>query len=683
MKKTSVILILLIILNSFLPLKAYYQMNNSDEIYSNTIESSKWQIDESTSISDLNCITYFKNKLYVAAGANGVIRTSSDSSNWTTNSEVQNNFHTNFWDIACTDEKIVVAGEKGTILCSDDGMDWTASRPVTEYNIRKVICSRKTFLALTDKPGEILVSEDGSDWKVLNISKNRINDVLWNGIVFAAVGDNGGIYTSNNGVQWKEKLQKNSPSLKKIAWNGKMFLAFGTVPDKENTDYISGLYSATSKDGNTWSINPIRVQRKADLKANYFCSNPTIICTKNEFVITVLESSIIRLPDNYVSTFTSKDGKKWSYSSFLKTDCSPTFHTLWDGKSIALAINNLDRYGNYSGTDFLKSGDGIKWEQAYKLNGNNFNTKINDILFENGKFTAVGNTGKILCSEDFSRWEESKGIHIPALWDGKRFISIDKNNNIFTSVDGLAWKKEYRYNDSLQINYLTWTGKEYIALCGYSLLTSNDLKNWKAAGPKFDNELNNAVGIVNVFATDGIKFIISGATGTAVSKDKKTWTTKKFKPSQLYQSIIIGKSNYLALNKYGRLETSKDGLNWEKVNIKGLEGSIKDIAYTGEKFISSGTGGAVFLSADGTNWTKADSTVTANLLNVCWTGKEFYSVGNGTVISSNDGEKWVQEYIPHKYGLTFPDYQVPVIASGNDLILIYLQDKIIYKRSGG
>lgn len=676
MKKIAGILTLLILINSVIPIKAYYESGTSGE-------ASKWQIDESISSSDLNCITYFKNKLYISAGSNGVIRTSSDSSNWVTNSEVQNNYPVNLYDIACSEEKIVIAGEKGTILCSENGSTWTASRPVTKYNIRKVICGGKTFLALTDKPGELLVWDAVSDWKVLNISKNKINDIIWNGNVFAAVGDKGGIYTSNNGVQWKEKLQKNSPSLKKIAWNGKMFLAFGTFPDKENTDYISGLCSATSKNGNDWSINPINVQRKADLKVNYFCSNPNIICTEKEFVITVLESSLMRLPDNYVSTYISKDGKKWSYSSFLKTDCSPGLHTLWDGKNIILAVNNIDRYQNYYSTDFLMSRDGSKWEQAYKLDGNNLDTKINDILYENGKFTAAGNSGKILSSEDFTRWEESKVIHIPALWDGKSFISIDKNNNIFASPDGLTWKKVYQYNASMQLSYLSWTGKEYIALCGYSVMTSKDLKSWKEAGPRFDNELYNSVGIINVFATDGTRFIISGATGTAVSKDKKTWTAKRFKPTQLYQSIIIGKNNYLALNKYGRLEISKDGLNWEKVNIKALEGSIKAMVYNGEKYISAGSDGAVFYSEDGTNWTKADSTVTANLLNAYWTGKEFYAAGNGRVISSSDGENWVQENIPGKYGLTFPDYQVPVIASGNNLILIYLQDKIIYRRSNG
>jgi hypothetical protein len=55
-----------------------------------------------------------------------------------------------------------------------------------------------------------------------------LNDVLWNGSRFVAVGDGGVSYASPDGVSWQKGTSATPEVLYGVAWNGASFTAVGT-----------------------------------------------------------------------------------------------------------------------------------------------------------------------------------------------------------------------------------------------------------------------------------------------------------------------------------------------------------------------------------------------------------------------------------------------------------------------
>ena len=55
-----------------------------------------------------------------------------------------------------------------------------------------------------------------------------MNDVLWNGSEFLAVGDGGVALSSADGVSWRQADTGTTETLYGVAWNGSQFTAVGT-----------------------------------------------------------------------------------------------------------------------------------------------------------------------------------------------------------------------------------------------------------------------------------------------------------------------------------------------------------------------------------------------------------------------------------------------------------------------
>ena len=650
------ILSLLILINVFVPV-------NAEQSTVSTSDNTKWQVNRN--VSDLNRISCFKNKLYIAIGDYGTIRTSPDSLNWTLIDTVPASSTYKLNDIVCTNDQIIVVGDNGTILRSTDGSDWTIIKSVTSSTINKVIYGKNLFVAFTDSPGEILTSKNGTDWKASKIhSKNKIFDAVYNGKVFVTVGESGEICTSANGLDWKVQVIKKTPSFEKLLWNGKMFVTFGTTT-AATLGYTSGLYTATSRDGYTWSVKSINMgfvdKKYYDGYSGY---SPNIIWNGKTFVITLLGSYYGKSPCS-VSVFISKIGLEWKRSSFDYNTkgydydgiyCSSKL--VWDGNKFLFIGNTYYSQMTFTGPQIYTSKDGIVWKCIIdatcwnSLAADSGCSKVNDLIYNNGKIITVGYCGEIRSSKDGLNWDNMYNFHMPLNWNGKKFISVDNinlssiqtNKNpkyVYTSVGGLVWKEENQIDCNITFGNIYWTGKEYITFGPNYLSTSRDLITWD----KNTNSVCNDIGIINAFATDGTNYVVAGQNGTAVSKDMKNWVCKKAR--NYYKSIIIGGSSFVALNSGNDIDVSYDGLKWKRIKIKDYNNTIIKIIYAIDKFVGIGTTGDVWYSTDGAKWMKTNSTANFTLNDICWTGNEFIAVGIADIIiTSKDGIVWQQEESP-------------------------------------
>jgi len=671
----GIILSFLILINQFVPVKA-------EQTTVNTSDPSKWQIDKNVSSENLNSVSCFKNKLFITVGANGTIRTSSDGLTWLTNENILYNCSNELNDIVCTNDQIIVVGDKGTILRSTDGTDWSIIKPISSNSIKKIIYGKNIFIAFTDKNGETLTSKDGINWILGKISsKQQISDVVWNGKVFVTVGGSGEICTSINGLVWQVKLLKNKPNLAKIVWNGKMFVTFGTTDViTNNYIYTSGQYIATSKDGFSWSIKTIKTKFiQKDSEEIDICGCQNIIWNGKSFVIILFEQTgYAPINDGDIITYISNNGLDWKRNT-TNLGCNSII-TVWTGSELIAACNYWARPGYYYGQTIYISKDGINWDTV--LNENKDGSKASDIIFNNGRTIIVGDLGEISSSTDGLNWDKADSIHLPLLWNGKKFISVGvfggDTDNIYSSNDGLSWKKENKIKGDVWVDNLTWSGQEYITFDNTSISTSKDLIKWDKTKFKDTDKIYNDIGSIRALATDGSLYLLAGEKGTAISKDKKNWVSRK--AANFYKTIIIGKDNFVALNFYGQIDKSIDGLTWKRVKLKDSDGSINKIIYVGNQFIGVGSNGAILYSKDGSTWVKADSTVNKTLVDVCWTGKEFIAIGENVIVTSEDGLKWHQEVPPVNFYLAYiSSSHLRFMCANSEIAIIYCNGKYLYK----
>ncbi|RCX19413.1 hypothetical protein DFR58_103158 [Anaerobacterium chartisolvens] len=621
---------------------------NAEQAPIKSPESSIWQTGKiAASIESFSRVVCFKNKLYVAIAAGGKIKASVDGINWTENLNTSHEIPSELNDIICTNSQIVAVGHNGTFLRSTNGYDWNVVKPITTSSIEKIIVGKNLFLAFTDKQGEILTSSNGKNWKIQKTAlKQYVSDAVWNGKVFVAVGAKGEISTSKDGVAWQTKTLKNKPGFNKIVWNGKLFVASGTTyASTDEYDYTSGLYIATSRDGYNWGINTLMTKYlKKNSREIYICMCENIIWNGKSFILIVNEiTGQGPGPECRLITYSSLNGVKWQRTN--ANVGGDSLVTVWSGKAFVAAVNYFALPGYWYEYDIYYSSDGVKWKKAFQQS--RANHKINDIIYNNGKFVAVGDNGEAKCSTDGVNWIESEMIHTPQFWDGNKFISIDSETySIYSSKDGLEWKKENKSAEEIIRWGICWSGKEYVSFGpDFYLAASKDLVSWDKIKPAVMDSFYKNVGQINAFASDGSTYIIAGSDGTAVSSDMKSWVSRK--ELNYYKSIIIGSSNYLAINTYGQIDASPDGFRWKRIKIKDYNNSIIKIIYSNNKFIGIGSNGEVWYSKNGTDWAKAESHTNKALKDICWTGNEFIAAGDeGIIITSKDGVNWRQEESP-------------------------------------
>lgn len=185
----------------------------------------------------------------VAAGDGGVIRSSTDGITWTTRSvtEFASNmyFHASAWDgskfiLVGEDYNFTVSAWVGLVYTSPDGATWTQCyRGTTGSKQLYGVASSGSRAVAVGNNGAVLVSNDGISWStgtVSGITTQTLDGIAWNGSVFALVGyagSNGGavVFTSTDGSSWIDRSTgagvASWQDLRTIAWLNDRFVASG------------------------------------------------------------------------------------------------------------------------------------------------------------------------------------------------------------------------------------------------------------------------------------------------------------------------------------------------------------------------------------------------------------------------------------------------------------------------
>ena len=192
--------------------------------------------------------------IFIAITSNGVILTSSDGINWT--SQVSG-VSTSLNDIIYCNKLnlFIIVGNSGVILTSSDGINWTSQVSGVSTSLNGVCTNEESTVIIVGDSGVMLKSGDGSSWSSITSGTNtKLNKIAFSKILglygtFIVVGNNGLILKTNNAnySNWESISTEITDNIISIFFN-----------EYEQTFYIGygndapGGGVSISKDGDLW-----------------------------------------------------------------------------------------------------------------------------------------------------------------------------------------------------------------------------------------------------------------------------------------------------------------------------------------------------------------------------------------------------------------------------------------------
>ncbi|WP_058300648.1 leucine-rich repeat domain-containing protein [Gorillibacterium timonense] len=227
-------------------------------------------------------------------------------------------------------------------------------------------------------------------WKSATVGQTYpLRSVVWSGKDFFAVGDNGKMMSSTDGLKWTAVKSPTSATLLSVLYVKGTYYAAG-----------EGGVILSSKDRKTWTTLKTNVKKKI----NSLASNGTTL-------VAVGEEGLLLV---------SKDGVKWSQITALFP--GDNFDVAWGNGQFV--VTTASYYGNAKSAVILTSSDGVKWKTSTfpdGLTAHGMGTGLFGISYIGGLFVAVGSEGTVFLSEDAKQWTQQDVFTIDDWYDAVEF----------------------------------------------------------------------------------------------------------------------------------------------------------------------------------------------------------------------------------------------------------------------
>lgn len=580
----------------------------------------------------------------------------------------------------------------------------------------------------------VKISKDGVNWKEQPLGlelrakyTSEIYAVTYGTDAFVAVGSEGNILRSRDGIKW-ERMESglgqasyvSDKSLYSIVWDGKQYIAVGA----------NGLF-ITSKDGSRWNVTPyehVTGQKSNDpwnfydikvLDGKYYIvggsiwKSGAIIRSDNgkDWKVVLKNSediiqSIAYNGETLVASggsgmmFTSRDGLVWS----LNKERLPIiwgFDVIWNGSLFFLNAEGTLLQEGSSALRTFTSKDGQAWTELtqwqLKYTGGkaaSYPASLNGLLYDGKQMLALNERNEVMTTSSATNLRQWNSADANA-----KYQKMNASNLIYTgdkyfitpftfseglkvSEDGEHWtsiqeklQQQTGYN-KIFIDQIAWYGEEFVAIG----------KVW-GDGWEF-----------RAFRSpDGYTWSIEPLTVQNISADEYEWLS--IEKIELLGSKLLMVGNYYTVKNNQRqvptgfIATSTDGATWfmpskpfENIRLYSLAYGDGTYVLTGSKTETTGygsvsSGSLIYTSHDLTQWSAAYTNESYSVQPLHWNGKQFitsaFDSGTTKFLISADAKTWKVVSLPNK---TVPSPNEIAwngfyyIGVGNYGKLIYSQD---------
>lgn len=360
----------------------------------------------------------FGNNTFVAVGAKGTVRTSSDNgSSWDNGTSGNSNYY--FDEVAYEDSRFIAVGQSGRIYTSsDNGTTWSRSTwNGSTAGLTGVASGNNVSIAVSSS-NVIKSTDNASNW-TLKSSAVEVYDMAFGNRT--ASGEVATFGTITHGGDHDDGTYTS------VALSG------GSGSGAEATVVVSGddVTSVSITDGGTslYQIGDVLTIDNATIGGD---DNATIRVA----TVTVTSTVFIGVGGDGSVCYSTNDspqnhGEAWLCPSPIVSD-----KKLY---SIAYGNNKFIAVGQ-SGTVII-SDNGSGWATITS----NTSANLNSIAFGNDKFVGVGSNTVIVSTDNGTSFLETNTEHYlrDVTYGNGVFVAVGYNENIYTSTDGDTWTKVY------------------------------------------------------------------------------------------------------------------------------------------------------------------------------------------------------------------------------------------------
>lgn len=569
--------------------------------------------------------------------------------------------------------KFISIGTGGTIIDSPDGATWTTKTSGTANTLVDIVFNNSTSTVIAcGYSGTIVSTVDGNVWAVRTSGTanhlSAITRVTPSSYTYISVGSSGTIITSPDGITWTLRTSGTTNNIYDVIRTS-------------TPGYCLALHAygiVQSNDGSTWYKND-----------NFFDTT-----TGNNFSRIIINSFSTKL---FIIGGEHHIYKKNISEYYTKLDCVTT--------------QNNSIYGIvHDGNDFVGVGSAgqisiIDSNYDIKNADSGVKQKLNSIVYNNGKYVAVGACGTILLSYDKIIWNKIElPLNIPNIYASlnlnkirvfnNMYIAVGDNGLMITSFDGLTWKKistgttadlydiAFRSSTALYVivgsggiirtspNLVTWTTRAsgttntirsvyyngtifvYGADNGPIVRSSADAVTWTL-------RTSNAIGDVNDIIWNGSLFYLISEFSVVTSSNGTAWNQPISDLNALYTKCACSSGSKIVIGGNQKLlcYSNDSGSSWshKNINVSSLfdTNSFAESA-DGKTIVIVNSNGGIKTSTDGgktfLDVFENKTAVYNTLIDVVYDGTKYVGITSSNILYSTDLKKWI--WIPSPIGIT-------------------------------
>jgi len=522
----------------------------------------------------------------------------------------------------------VQVAERGQIFTSDD-LDLWLPRDSHLTNALQGVTIFGSRIVIVGEAGAVLYADDVTAFQAGSLADGPTSDwlvaVASAPTLLVAVGDNGAIYSSPNGVSWKRQNSGTTTWLRGVAAGAGNFVAVGEggliLSSPSGTNWTSRV-SFTTQDLNRvgFALGKFTVVGDGGVTlastnggAAWFAESPG--ATNALYFATTGGVDRLLAGDQEVRL---QDGGVWS-NELVQSNGPPP----WLYYS-AIGLPNF----------FIVAGQSGMLAEGYQISGNPYfwltpydsiRQWLWDVTRLPGFYCAAGDLGTILTSGNGVDWTLEL---VPRSVTNTTFLGIGGNTNLLLAAGDHG---KIIFSPNILTNLVVTNDSQVVT---QTVSTLGVL--WYEVPNVPTSSTLQGVG-----TWSNSLYLITGTQGTLLtSADGTNWTARVSGTTNTLSSITEWPGGLVATGDHGTILTSPDGFTWSRQTVNTTNWLYR-VRWLNGALVAVGQNGTLLTSGDGSNWTSRASGTSWWLNDAAFVGDTWFVIGvKGTVLTSTNLTDW-------------------------------------------